>query len=102
MYVERAFPEGPRLAEEVTRTYINNVVQELQEWQWIDDVEVVHPTWTDMAYTWAWPNSNWRKRAIQTLETYEIYQAGRYGRWVFQGIADSVREGLLIGAALRK
>jgi hypothetical protein len=26
---------------------------------------------------------------------------GRYGRWIFQGIADSLRDGLFVGAALR-
>jgi hypothetical protein len=27
---------------------------------------------------------------------------GRYARWVFQGIADSIRDGLLVGASFRR
>mgnify|MGYP006998240815 CR=1 FL=1 len=28
-----------------------------------------------------------------------VTQIGRYGRWIFQGIADSIAEGLAAGAA---
>ncbi len=101
MYIERAYPQGQRPTEGETADYIADVIRELQEWEFIGDVEVAHPTWVDVAYTWAWPDSEWKARALQALEQRDIYQAGRYGRWAFQGIAESLREGLLIGAALK-
>jgi hypothetical protein len=77
------------------------VVQELQDWGFIQDAEVVHPTWVDVAYTWSWPGSTWKQQAIQTLEKHGIYPIGRYGRWIFQGIADSLKDGFFVGAGLR-
>ena len=77
------------------------MIRELQEWECIGEVEAAHPTWVEVAYTWAWPESAWKQQAIAALEQHDIYQAGRYGRWAFQGIAESLREGLLIGAALK-
>jgi protoporphyrinogen oxidase len=97
LYVEKAYREDTKLS----RREINNVclaiVEELQEWGWIEDVEVIDPTWIDVAYTWSWPGSRWRTEALRTLEAYSIYQVGRYARWKFQGIADSIRDGLIGG-----
>ena len=73
---------------------------ELQEWGWIDAVEVSDPTWIDVAYTWSWPSSLWKQQALAILQRHGIYQIGRYARWMFQGIADSIRDGLLAGGAL--
>jgi hypothetical protein len=81
--------------------YCDDVARELQEWGMIGDVEVQDPTWIDVAYTWSWPGSRWRDAAIAALESHGILQIGRYGRWTFQGIADSVRDGLYAGAAHR-
>ena len=49
-----------------------------------------------------WPSSFWRESAIMTLESHGIATVGRYGRWVFQGIADSIRDGLRLGAMIKK
>ncbi|RMG32517.1 MAG: protoporphyrinogen oxidase-like protein, partial [Methanobacteriota archaeon] len=73
----------------------------LQAWQFIGQPEVVDPTWIEVAYTWAWPGSGWRGQALRVLEEHGIFQVGRYGRWVFQGIADSIRDGFIIGTAMR-
>jgi len=62
---------------------------------------VTDPTWIDVAYTWAWPGSQWRARAMRRLEEQDTYPAGRYGRWVFQGIAESVRDGFMVGSSFR-
>jgi hypothetical protein len=35
------------------------------------------------------------------LAEHGIHSIGRYGTWKFQGIAESVQEGLYVGAALR-
>jgi protoporphyrinogen oxidase len=99
VYVERAL-RGP-LEGRALAAYCDAAVRELQEWEMIGEAEVVDPTWIDVAYTWAWPGSRWRERAIAALAARSILQVGRYARWRFQGIADSVRDGLYAGAAQR-
>lgn len=101
IYVERAYPGGVRSTEKEIAIYSQKVVQELQEWGFIEQVEVLDPTWIDVAYTWSWPASTWKSQAIRKLEEHGIFQVGRYGRWAFQGIADSIRDGLMVGAAFR-
>jgi len=96
IYVEKAYRGGDKPLDDEIRTYVDNVTQELQEWDFIGDVEVADPTWIDVAYTWSWPDSLWKKMALEKLEKYNIYQVGRYGRWTFQGIAESLRDGLSI------
>ena len=76
-------------------------MKELQAWDWIGEVDVLDPTWIEVAYTWSWAGSPWRQQALSVLEQHDICQVGRYGRWVFQGIADSIRDGLMVGAGLR-
>jgi len=101
IYVEKAYPEGQKPDEREVKALCEDVVRELQEWGWIGEAEVVDPTWIEVAYTWSWPNSHWREKALKALEEHGIYQVGRYGRWVFQGIADSIKDGLIAGGAVR-
>ena len=101
IYVEKAYPGGQRPKEDEIRTLCNDVVKELQEWGWIREAEVVDPTWIDVAYTWSWPGSNWRRKALQILEEHNIYQVGRFARWVCQGISQSIHDGLMAGAAVK-
>ncbi|MFN2166495.1 MAG: protoporphyrinogen/coproporphyrinogen oxidase [Anaerolineae bacterium] len=102
IYVERAFPGDARCPDqEALGAYGRQVVDELVRWGFIGEAEVVHPTWIDVAYTWSWPGSAWQRQALAALEEVGIYQVGRYGRWVFQGIADSIRDGFVAGAALK-
>lgn len=101
IYVEKAYPNGLRPSEAVIRGYMADVVRELQEWGYIEKVEVADPTWIDVAYTWSYPQSNWTNTTLKLLETKQIYQVGRYGRWVFQGIADSIKDGFYAGASFR-
>lgn len=100
IYVERAFREGQRPTDAEVAEYSRNVVKELQDWEFIGLTEVVHPTWIDVAYTWTRPGSRWRQSATALLESHSIYTVGRYARWVFQGIADSIRDGFCAGTAL--
>jgi protoporphyrinogen oxidase len=99
IYVERSFVGGVKPSDEETARYVKSVIMELQQWEFIGQVEVVDPTWIDVAYTWAWPGSKWKETAIKKLEEYGIRQLGRYGRWSFQGIAASINEGLLQSCA---
>lgn len=99
IYIEKAYPEGTQLGDVDVKQLSQAVARELQEWGWIGDVEVIDPTWIEVAYTWSWPDSTWRDRALAALDECGIFQVGRFARWVFQGIADSIRDGLMAGAA---
>lgn len=80
---------------------ITGLSKELQNWQFIKEVEeVVDPIWIDVAYTWSWPGSTWREEAIQKLKEHNIFQLGRYGQWKFQGIAESIQDGMLAPSIL--
>ncbi len=102
IYVERAFTGSAKPSADETSRYSNGVVRELQDWGFIEDVEVADPTWIDVAYTWRRTDSDWKQQALRKLETGGIYQVGRYARWSFHGIADSVRDGLMVGASFKK
>jgi len=81
--------------------YTNKVVEELKAWGYLDNAEIVDPTWIDVAYTWSWPGSSWKQEALACLHDRDVMMVGRYARWVFQGIADSLRDGLFVGSTLR-
>ena len=102
IYVEKAYFARQKPDEGEARALCEVVVQELQEWGWIGDIEVADPTWIEVAYTWSWPGSRWREKALKALEGHGIYQIGRFGRWVFQGIAESIKDGLMAGGAVKK
>lgn len=76
-------------------------VAELQAMGTIGETEVVDPTVVPVAYTWSSPGSPWRARALAALADIGVDQIGRYGRWRFQGIADSVRDGWAAGSEAR-
>ncbi len=101
IYIERAYVGGVRPSDEEVARYAEDVVRELESWGYIEKAEVVDPTWIDVAYTWAYPNSRWKQQAIRKLEEHGIQQVGRYGRWIFQGIADSIKDGFFAGASLK-
>jgi protoporphyrinogen oxidase len=100
VYVERAYAGGTRPDARQVAAYAADAVRELQDWGFIGEVEVLDPTWIDVAYTWAWPGSRWRETALRELEERGVRQVGRYARWTFQGIADSIRDGLAEGRAV--
>ena len=97
IYVERSYPNGQKPSAEDIMAYRDSVIAELRDWKFIKDAETVHPTWIDVAYTWARPNSRWKQIALEELMKVNVLQIGRYGQWRFQGIADSIKEGFAIG-----
>jgi protoporphyrinogen oxidase len=101
IYVEKGYPGGAKPSEPEMAVYADAVVKELQEWEFIGEAEVVDPTWIDVAYTWTWPGSKWKDKAIKALEKHDIYQIGRYGRWIFQGISDSIKDGFYTGCSFK-
>lgn len=102
IYVEKAYPEGEKPTRDMVNEFCSQVVSELQSWNWIGEAEAVDPTWIEVAYTWSWAGSKWKQQALALLEANGIYQVGRYARWVFQGIADSIRDGLTASAAMAR
>lgn len=102
IYVERAFLGGQKPTEQEVAAYCDAVVKELQEWGFIQEAHVVDPTWVDIGYTWSSPGSRWKPQALKKLEEHGIYQVGRYGRWIFQGIADSIKDGFFAGASFKE
>lgn len=94
LYIEKAFLPNNRPSVKEVAAYRQAVIAELQDWGMIGDVDVVDPTWIEVAYTWSWPGSTWKEEAIQQLAEKDITMLGRYGRWHFQGIAASIREGM--------
>src|SRR5262245_47157758 len=102
IYVETAFRAGQRPSAEATAALVREIIAELQQNGLIDKVEAVDPTWVDVAYTWRRPGSDWVSRATAACQECGIEPAGRFGRWSFQGIAASLKEGLLLGSVLRQ
>jgi protoporphyrinogen oxidase len=101
LYVERSFRGGERPSDVAIEGHCVQVVEELRDWGFIEQAEAVHPTWIDVAYTWSWPGSRWAAEALKFLQDKDVYQIGRYGRWRFQGIADSIRDGFVAGSSFR-
>ena len=102
IYVETAFQGGRRPSSEATQGLVREIIAELQQSGLIDKVEAADPTWVDVAYTWRRPGSDWVSRATVACQECGIEPAGRFGRWSFQGIAASLKEGLLLGSVLRQ
>lgn len=101
LYVERSYRGGEKPDEDELTQYAASAVRELQSWGFIGKIEALDPSWVDVAYTWSYPGSSWVGEAIAALASHDIWVAGRYARWNFQGIADSLRDGLIAGQALR-
>jgi protoporphyrinogen oxidase len=97
LYIERAYKGGCRPSAVELQTYCESAVRELQTWGFIAEVDVLDPSWVDAAYTWSRPGSLWREQALAALAGRNAVMTGRYARWHFQGIAESVRDGLLAG-----
>jgi len=102
LYVERAFAGGVRPSETELRRYEAAVVSELVDWGFLAAAEVVDASWVETAYTWSWPGSGWRALALRTLEAHGVEPVGRFARWRFQGVANSIRDGLQAGSRLRR
>lgn len=94
LYIERAFLGGAKPSHQEIEQYKQDVVSELISWGIIASAEVVDATWVDVAYTWSWPASTWIDDAIDILRSHQIQMLGRYGRWHFQGISASIKEGI--------
>ena len=97
IYVEKAFKMNAKPSLPEIEKICEEVIQELKSWGFITEAEVVSTAWVEIAYTWQWPKLNKRDKALCMLRKHGIYQTGRYGKWKFQGIAESIKDGLNIG-----
>jgi protoporphyrinogen oxidase len=102
IYVERAYRSDRTPSRHEVQTYTDATVQELKDLDFIGEAEVIDPTWIDGAYTWSLPGSQWKTQALTMLEKHNIYQVGRYARWAFDGIANSIKDGFAVGSAFRQ
>lgn len=72
---------------------INEIIEELQKWGWIENVITVDPTFVKCAYTWN-KTLEEREMYLEWLKNRDIISTGRYGLWKFQGMAESIQQGL--------
>ncbi len=100
VYIERTVRGGESLPKDEYDRTVQRMVSEAQEMGFIGEVDVCDPTWIDVAYTWSYPDSSWREEMLTQLEKHDIIPVGRYARWKFQGILDSIRDGLKIGSSI--
>lgn len=70
-----------------------DIIAELYSWDWIKEVITSSVTEIPCAYTYQY-NRGDAKSAIAELSRYGVYSTGRYGKWKFQGIAESIMDGL--------
>ena len=96
VYVEKSYKGGKKLLESEINKLCKMIVDELQEWKFIGDIDVIDWNWIEVAYTFQYSGSNWRENALELLNKNNIIQIGRYGKWKFQGIAESIKDGLRI------
>jgi len=88
---EMAFLRSPD--QEELDNICDNIIEELQDWQFIGDVITSDPTWVDVAYTWNFDERD-RLQALELLKKHDIESIGRYGRWLFCGMVESIQMGL--------
>ncbi len=102
MYIERSFLPENLPPEKEQAKLAAAMVEEVVELGYLAEPLVVHWNTIPIAYTWKWPNSSWQKEAQELLLSNGIIPLGRFGRWNFQGIAESIGQGLMAGASLRR
>lgn len=93
--VEMAFGQEYDYEDLDVNFIITHVVSELQSWGWIGNVIVTDPTWVKHAYTWM-QSTEERENHLSWLKERDITSIGRYGKWKFQGMAESITDGLAV------
>jgi protoporphyrinogen oxidase len=99
IYAERSYLSTGQIPDPAEQAEAARaIVEELEEWEFIEEPLIVDPTFTDPAYTWSRPGSAWTQEAMRALAANGIQQIGRYGTWKFQGMVASFEEGLAAGS----
>lgn len=81
--------------ESVKDCKTDDVVEWLKERGWIGEVIVENKEYIPYAYTWCNHNTD-RDKYLNELKEHGIISIGRYGKWKFQGIAESFKDGLMV------
>lgn len=68
------------------------VMKELQNWGWIGDIIIYSTDVVPCAYTWQYNREDVPK-ALAWLKERDIISTGRYGKWKFQGLTQSIEDG---------
>lgn len=76
---------------------IKHVVEELQAWRFIGDTITIDPTWVRCGYTWLKSKEDANDK-LKWLKGNDIISTGRYGKWKFQGMVDSIKDGFEVRA----
>jgi len=98
--VERSFAPKNRVGLYIEWSYlygkpdIKRAIKELKDWGFIKKVDVEHVNKIEIAYTYLWPKSAHRTKFLEKITELGITMLGRYAQWRFQGIAESLQEGL--------
>ena len=73
-----------------------DVMKELQKWNWIGHVYTFSCDIVPCAYTWLYHKDEAQK-GIDWLKERDIISTGRYGKWSFQGLTQSIMDGFNVG-----
>jgi hypothetical protein len=92
LYAERGYPSAPRLVDAELDRWAQAMVAELQDWGFITNTILVRSSFVSPTHTWSWPGSQWVAEAPNVLADCGVRQIGRFGKWRFQGMADSFGE----------
>jgi len=87
IYIEWSYINGHQFSRQ-------NTIKELKDWGFINEVLSTDVKVIPISYTWKYPNDTTREDILNEITMLGITQIGRYGRWKFQGIAESIKEGL--------
>lgn len=80
----------------------DHAVKELKEWGWLDSVECCGLRTLRNALPLRTGPRDWAERAITLLEGQGIQLVGQGARWAYQDLTTTVREGLVVGGAIRR
>lgn len=78
----------------------DEVIRELQSWGFIGNVEVCIADLISTAYTWVKAGNDTREKNLAWLRERGIISTGRYGKWKFQGMVQSIEDGINVGEEL--
>jgi protoporphyrinogen oxidase len=101
--VDASFAPKDRVSIYVEKTYSGEdistfdleerIIDELLSWRWIDGIETFDLNFIPTSYTWVYEGTD-IETYLRELRKQNILSIGRYGKWKFQGIAESVLDGL--------
>ncbi|MBN1374351.1 protoporphyrinogen oxidase-like protein [Candidatus Dojkabacteria bacterium] len=101
IYVEKAYLSKEKLTRAQIRKVSSDVVNELQDLEWIKRAEVVDSCVVKNAYVWEYPRSSWVSEATSLLRKNDIFQVGRFATWNNDGLVRSIKDGLVAGASFK-